>query len=266
MPPVKVSGWKSRFAIGAACALACGAGLVFNAHGRSASGNGTLAQPSLAAAAQSWTVYHGDALGSGVDTSGVTFASPPSAAWPPVALDGEVYGEPLEATGRVFVATENNNVYAIAANTGAVLWETNVGTPVPSGDLPCGNISPTVGITGTPVIDEARGEIFAVSDDLVAGPEAVHHLVGLNIYTGNIELNQAISLPGSDQLAQLQRTGLNLSNGQVVLGFGGNAGDCGTYHGWVVAIPEDGGTQLSYEVDKASGQREGAIWMGGAAP
>ena len=266
MPPVKMSGWRPRFALGAVCIIAGGAGILIQGHGGPQSGSAKLPPASLAAATQSWTVYHGDALGSGVDTSGVTFASPPPAAWPPVALDGEVYGEPLEATGRVFVATENNNVYAIAANTGAVLWETNVGTPVPSGDLPCGNISPNVGITGTPVIDENRGEIFVVSDDLVAGPQASHHLVGLNIYTGNIELNQPITLPGSDQLAQLQRTGLNLSNGNVVLGFGGNAGDCGTYHGWVVAIPEGGGTQLSYEVDKASGQREGAIWMGGAAP
>ena len=264
---MRVRGWKSRIAFGAVCLLAGGTGVMVHGHGRPEGGGAALAHASLAAAAQSWTVYHGDALGSGADTSGVSFASPPAAAWPPVALDGDLYGEPLEATGRVFVATENNTVYAIAANTGAVLWSTNLGTPVPYGEIPCsGNIKPTVGITGTPVIDEARGEIFVVSDDLVAGPEASHHLVGLNIYTGNIELNQAINLPGSDQLAQLQRTGLNLSNGNVVMGFGGNAGDCGTYHGWVVAIPEGGGTQLSYEVDRATGQSRGAIWMGGAAP
>ena len=87
-------------------------------------------------------------------------------AWTSPVLDGQVYGEPLEATGRVFVATENDTMYALAANTGAVLWSTHVGTPVPSGDLPCGDISPTVGITGTPVVDVARGEIFAVADEL----------------------------------------------------------------------------------------------------
>ena len=42
-------------------------------------------------------------------------------------LDGQVYGEPLEATGRVYVATENDTIYALAANTGAVLWSSHVG-------------------------------------------------------------------------------------------------------------------------------------------
>ena len=110
-------------------------------------------------------------------------------------LDGQVYGEPLEATGRVFVATENDTIYALAANTGAVLWSTHVGTPVPSGDLPCGDISPTVGITGTPVIDVARGEIFAVADELSGGAPA-HVLVGLNMYTGTSLLAQAVDPPG----------------------------------------------------------------------
>ena len=119
-------------------------------------------------AGASWTVYHGDPLGSGIDTSGVTF-SPRQRRWTSPVLDGQVYGEPLEATGRVFVATENDTVYALAADTGQVLWSTHVGTRCPSSDLPCGDIRPTVGITGTPVIDAARGEIFAVADELVGG-------------------------------------------------------------------------------------------------
>ena len=143
----------------------------------------------------SWTVYHGNPLGTGVDTSGVTF-SPPNLAWKSPVLDGQVYGEPLEATGRVFVATENDTIYALAANTGAILWSTHVGTPVPSGDLPCGDIGPTVGITGTPVIDTARGEIFAVADELSGGTPA-HVLVGLNIYTGSSLLAQAVDPPGT---------------------------------------------------------------------
>ena len=61
-------------------------------------------------ATSSWTVYHGNPLGTGADTSGVTF-NPPSPAWTSSHLDGETYGEPLEATGRVFVATENDTIY-----------------------------------------------------------------------------------------------------------------------------------------------------------
>ena len=172
-------------------------------------------------------MYHGNPVGTGVDPSGVTF-SPPNLAWKSPVLDGQVYGEPLEATGRVYVATENNTIYALAANTGAILWSTHVGTAVPSGTLPCGNISPTVGITGTPVIDTARREIFAVADEL-SGTTPAHVLVGLNMYTGSSMLAQAVDPPGQLTKAILQRTGLNLSNGNVVFGYGGNDGDCSSY-------------------------------------
>jgi hypothetical protein len=210
----------------------------------------------------SWTVYHGDPLGSGVDTSGVSFTSA-TTAWSSPVLDGQVYGEPLEATGRVYVATENDTVYALAANTGAVVWSSHVGTPVPSGDLPCGDISPTVGITGTPVLDVARGEIFVVADEL-SGSTPAHVLVGLNMYTGTTLLDEGVDPPGQDPAAILQRTGLNLSNGNVVFGYGGNDGDCSTYSGWVGSAPEGGGTPGYYQAVPIG--NDGAVWMGGAAP
>jgi hypothetical protein len=213
-------------------------------------------------ATASWTVYHGNALGTGADTSGVTF-SPPNPAWKSPVLDGQVYGEPLEATGRVFVATENDTVYALAADTGAVLWSTHVATPVPSGDLPCGDIGPQVGITGTPVVDAARGEIFAVADE-DAGGSPSHVLVGLNIYTGTVDLNVPVNPPGQDPADILQRTGLNLSNGNVVFGYGGNDGDCATYSGWVGSVPEGGGSPSYYQAVPIG--HDGAVWMGGAAP
>jgi outer membrane protein assembly factor BamB len=214
--------------------------------------------------ASDWPVYHQDGLGAGVDTSG-TDLSPAAVAWTSNALDGQIFGEPLVEAGRVVVATENNTVYALAPDSGAVLWATHVGTAVPAGNLPCGDISPTVGITGTPVIDPTRGEVFAVTDEAV-GSSAQHYLVGLDLSTGAVLLHQAISLPGSDQLAQLERTGLALDHGDVVGGFGGNAGDCGNYHGWVVSIPEGGGAQQSFQVASAAGDSQGAVWMGGAAP
>ena len=97
----------------------------------------------------SWSVYHGDLAGSGVAAT-VTSVDVSSPAWTSTGLDGQLYGEPLVSGGRVYVATENDTVYALSATTGAVLWSTHLGTPVPSGSLPCGDISPTVGITGTP--------------------------------------------------------------------------------------------------------------------
>jgi len=254
-------------ALSGLCLFATGAAAAAGGSGSHVAGDRTAHVD----ATTSWTVYHGDPLGSGVDPSGVTF-SPPNLAWTSPVLDGQLYGEPLEATGRVYVATENDTIYALAANTGSVLWSTHLGDPVPSNpgqDLPCGNIQPTVGITGTPVIDTSRGEIFAVADELVGGAPA-HFLVGLNMYTGSSELIQPVDPPDpTDNPAAnlLQRTGLNINGGNIVFGFGGNAGDCNPYHGWIVSVPEGGGAAGYYgTTDGVPNGDMGAVWMGGAAP
>ena len=260
----------TALAVGGLCVLATGTAATLAAAAGAAvgsgAGSGSTAHVNPTTA---WTVYHGNPLGTGVDPSGVSF-SPPNRAWQSPVLDGQVYGEPLEAAGRVYVATENNTMYALAANTGAILWSTNVGTPVPSDpgqDLPCGNIEPVEGITGTPVIDTARGEIFAVADELVDGTPA-HFLVGLNMYTGASVLPQ-VPVDPPDGSANppanlLQRTGLNLDNGNVVFGYGGNSGDCPPYHGWIVSVPEGGGSPGFFDTTPDGVQ--GAVWMGGAAP
>ena len=85
---------------------------------------------------------------------------------------------------------------ALSASTGAVLWSTHVGTPVAASSLPCGDISPTVGITGTPVVDETRAEIFVVADERVSGAPA-HQLVGLNLSNGAVVLRQGVDPTGS---------------------------------------------------------------------
>ncbi len=229
------------------------------------SADGTTAVQPRAGFGSNWTVYHQDALGSGVDPSG-TSLSPPTAAWASPTLDGQIYGEPLVYNGLVYVATENDTVYALAANTGAVQWSNHLSTPVPSGDLPCGDISPSVGITSTPVIDPSRNEIFVVADELSGASNASHHLMGLDLSTGATLLDTVVDPAGSTPLAQLQRAGLALDAGRVLVGFGGNDGDCGSYHGWLVGVPEGGGAQSTFEVAAASGDSQGAIWMGGAAP
>ena len=188
-----------------------------------------------------------------------------AAVWTSPALDGQIYGEPLVSAGRVYVATEDDTVYALSAATGAVAWSVHLGRPVPAGSLPCGDISPTVGITGTPVIDPSRGEIFVVADELLGGRPA-HRLVGLGTVSGRIEMSQDVDPAGADAAALLQRTGLALDDGQVVFGFGGNDGDCASYRGRVVAVPETGGTPAYFTVDAAPGESQGAVWMGGAAP
>jgi MYXO-CTERM domain-containing protein len=220
--------------------------------------------PPSPAAAGSWTVYHDDPAGDGVAPP-VSAVDTTAAVWNSPAVDGQIYGEPLIYAGRVYVATENDTVYALSAATGAVAWSVHLGQPVPSGSLPCGNITPTVGISSTPVIDQARGEIFVVADELVGGKPA-HRLVGLATASGRIEMTQDVDPPGADPAALLQRTGLTLDAGQVVFGFGGNYGDCASYQGRVAAIQETGGTPKYFTVDAGPGESQGSVWMGGAAP
>ncbi len=224
----------------------------------------TGAAPTSTADPSAWTVYHRDPAGTGVAT-GVGSVATGARAWTSPVLDGRLYGEPLVVGGRVYVATENDTVYALSSTTGTVVWSTHVATPVPASRLPCGNIEPTVGITGTPVIDTARGELFVVADELVRGRPS-HVLVGLDTTTGTTELTQEVDPAGTDPAALLQRTGLNVTSGTVVFGFGGNYGDCSTYRGWVVGVDERGGTPVDFGVDTGAGQSQGAVWMGGAAP
>jgi polyvinyl alcohol dehydrogenase (cytochrome) len=225
---------------------------------------GAAAAATSPAAPASWTVYHGNPAGTGV-AGPVAAVQTGRRAWTSPMLDGEIYGEPLLFDGRVYVATENDTVYALSAATGAVAWSAHLASPVPSGDLPCGDIAPAVGITGTPVIDPARDEIFAVADEFTRGAPA-HVLVGLSAATGKTQMTEDVDPPGADTAALLQRTGLTLDDGRVVFGMGGNFGDCASYRGRVMADPETGGRPLVFTVDAGPGESQGAVWMGGAAP
>jgi outer membrane protein assembly factor BamB len=164
-----------------------------------------------------------------------------------------VYAEPLVIGGRVIVATEHDTLYSLDARTGQVQWQTNVGKPMPRSDLPCGNIDP-LGITGTPVYDPQTGLVFAVAE--IQGP--AHVLVGLDVNSGQVKVRRQVDAPGEDPRVHQQRGALALYQGMVYVAYGGLDGDCGNYHGKVVASRTDGtGGLLVYQVPTA---REAGIW------
>jgi outer membrane protein assembly factor BamB len=189
-------------------------------------------------------------------------------AWTSPVLAGQVYGNPLVYRGTVVVATESDDVYALDEATGRLDWHVNVGQAVPAGELPCGDISPTVGITSTPVIDPATGRVFVVADTWDgANASSIHHqLFGLNLADGSpvSGLPVRVDPPQNDPTAVLQRTALALDEGKIIVGYGGNDGDCATYNGWLIATPESGAQQEAFQVEPtASG---GAIWGSGNGP
>ena len=198
-----------------------------------------------------WTTYHRDNTRAGY-VANMPDPQHLTRAWN-TQLDGAVYAEPLIVGTHVFVATEGDSVYSLDSKTGKVQWRTNVGTPVPLSSLPCGNIDP-LGITGTPVYDPATGLIFAVAE--VSGPQ--HILVGIDALTGKVRVRRSVDPQGIDIAAHQQRAALALSQNMVYVALGGLYGDCGNYHGWVVASRTDGsGSLLSYQVPTT---REGGIW------
>ena len=197
-----------------------------------------------------WTTYHLDNSRSGYAAFTVTAATK---GWVSPHLDGIVYAEPLAFDGMVFVATENDSVYALSSQTGSVVWRTHIAAPVPGSSLPCGDIDPS-GITGTPVIDPATGTIYVVAFESPAN----HSLVALSTSDGKVIFTRSADPLGADPTVEQQRAALTLADGKVYWLYGGLDGDCGAYHGWVVGANADGsGGLLSYQVPTG---REGGIW------
>jgi outer membrane protein assembly factor BamB len=191
----------------------------------------------------SWPVYHHDDAHTGADLT-LNAVSSVRPGWTSVALDGQVYASPLIYGGIVYVATLNNTVYALNQADGSIIWSNHLHTPesrpngTPGGWV-CGNATPQ-GILGTPVIDPSTNRIYAVT---LSGTDDLYRLEGLNLATGVADIPTVITTKAStgfDWTIQQQRGALAMSNGYVYVPFGGRAGDCGSYHGWVFAVPENG--------------------------
>ncbi|HXY42905.1 MAG TPA: PQQ-binding-like beta-propeller repeat protein [Acidimicrobiales bacterium] len=220
------------------------------------------------------TTYHYGIARSGEDTVDPRIAGLSSSPSWDDSLDGGVYAEPLVYDARVYVATENDSIYALSATTGRVIWRVHVGTAVSTSVIDtaptlgggCGDISP-LGITGTPVIDTATNEIFAAEETEVGGNkwrDIRHWLVAVSLTTHRELWHRDFDPPDGNQgshyyiPAEQQRPALTLFDGRVYGEYGGLDGDCGQYHGYVVGLPASGtGPLVSYQVPT---QREGGIW------
>src|SRR5882762_1527962 len=102
-------------------------------------------------------------------------------------ISGQVYAQPLYIEGgpngsMIIVVTELNNVYALNAVNGSIIWQRNLGDPVLAGSLPCPTVINTVGITGTPIVSLASRALFL--DAMTTpdgGPTKKHYIFSLNV-------------------------------------------------------------------------------------
>jgi hypothetical protein len=228
--------------------------------------------------------------------------------------DGAIYAQPLWVANVtiggsphnvILVATQHDSVYAFDADASpcVTLWHANLldsahggtsgETSVPSqiGGLlgsGYGDISPEVGVTGTPVVDPVRNILYVVSKSVTAGPTFFQRLHALDVMTGNDALSPqsidaSIAIAGTgdgsvsgrlafDPRNEHQRAGLVLANGVVYVSWASHE-DHDPYHGWVIGFKASTLAPVSNAVFNTTPNftgtvtySRGGIWMGGGAP
>jgi len=181
---------------------------------------------------------------------------PLSLAWH-AKLDGAVYGQPLVVGERILAATENDTVYALDPATGAIRWQTHLGTPQPQKGLPCGDIDP-LGITSTMAYDRFTNRLFRGGRDRGRQPHADRHGRGHRHRRGADHGGSA-----EGRLDRAPAAGCPVDRRQQgLIAYGGLFGDCGNYRGTVLSVRTDGTDPHSYVVPT---KREAGIWAPGGA-
>ncbi len=187
-------------------------------------------------------------------------------------VTGQVYAQPLLANGTLLVATEENDIYGFDPSSGAQRWSRALGTAWKSADIECGDLAPKIGVTSTPVVDEATGIAYLTHKTYVSGSsgEARWYMDAVSMSTGAEQPGFPVELSGTAQndpeqkfspTTQLQRPGLLLLEGVVYAGFGSDC-DFTPYEGWVFGVSTAGQVKARW-VDE-TGHAGGGIWQSGS--
>ena len=209
-------------------------------------------------------------------------------------VDGKVDAQPLylgnlvlpggsstQTVNVVYVATENDSVYALNAATGAQIWKTSAlgASETPSDTRSCNQITPTIGITSTPVIDRkygAHGAIFIVAMSKDASGAYHQRLHALDLTTGaelaGSPTEITATYPGTgagsangqvafDPAQYAERAGLLLLNGTIYTGWTSHC-DIPPYTGWVMGYSENTLKQTTV-LNLTPNGSDGSIWMSG---
>jgi hypothetical protein len=211
-----------------------------------------------------------------------------------LATDGKVDATPLYLSALsvagsthnvVFVATENDSVYAFDADSGATLWHVSLlgAGESPSGTHGCNQVTPTIGVTATPVIDRtagAHGTLFVVAMSNNGNDHQRLHALdvttGAELLGGPTEIGASYAAPGGgtrtfDPGQYEERAALLLSQGTLYTSWTSHC-DNAPYTGWVIAYGESTLQQSGVLNIAPNGTGTGwgtagpAIWMAGGGP
>jgi hypothetical protein len=219
------------------------------------------------------------------------------------AVDGAIYGQPLWVANVtvgsvkhnvVFVTTQHDSVFAFDADSNGctMLWSASMidtahggtagETSVPSASVGSGygDISPEIGINGTPVIDQSTGTLYVVAKSIISSSSTFfQRLHAIDIGTGNEKTGSPVAIAGSypgtgsggssvafSLKQQNQRAALALVNGVVYIAWGSHE-DSTPWYGWVMGYQYGNSTWTQTAAFNATpNTRDGGIWMGGGAP
>lgn len=189
-------------------------------------------------------------------------------------LDGQVYAQPVVAAGTLIAVTENDKAYGLDPATGAIRWTRDVGPFWPAAAIGCGDLTPNIGITSTPVYDPASGAVYfmAKAND---GPDTRHphwYLHAVDPGTGTERTGFPVTIAGSpsndptasfDAYYQMQRPGLLLLDGVVYAGFASLC-DLGPYRGYVVGVStRTAKVTAIWASESGASNTRGGIWQSG---
>ena len=151
------------------------------------------------------------------------------------------------------------------------------GNLVGAGD---GDITPEVGVTGTPVIDPASGILYVVSKSVnAAGTTFYQRLHAIDTATGKEKSASPVLIQGTypgtgdggstdtfSAQQQNQRAGLALVNGTVYIAWASHE-DNPPYYGWVMGYRYGtSGFSQTAVLNVTPNVLSGGIWMSGGAP
>ncbi|HEV7585714.1 MAG TPA: choice-of-anchor D domain-containing protein, partial [Solirubrobacteraceae bacterium] len=189
-------------------------------------------------------------------------------------VEGQVYAQPLLSNGTLLVATENNKAYGLDPANGSVRWSSTLGfgTPWKPADIGCADLTPNIGVTSTPVIDQSTNTAYMTHKTYASGSSGPGrwYMDAIDMTNGAERAGWPVQLSGAAQnqpsmtfqpTTQMQRPGLLLLNGVIYAGFGSHC-DISPWQGWIFGV-STAGTVKARWITVPSNNGAG-IWQSGA--